>query len=138
MIVIASDGQSFDVSKEVADLSDFMHDMNEEDDLHIPNVAARELASILTFCQMHVKEPMKVIPIPMKHTDLGEYVGDTYFQFVNSIDVHSELVPLILAADFLGIEPLVSLLCAKLAVLAQTSDNVDEFMNKFSPELLSV
>jgi hypothetical protein len=138
MIVVTSDGHMFDVSKDVADLSDFMRDANEEDDLHIPNVAAREFASVLTFCHMHIKEPMKHIPTPMKHTDLNEYVGEEYFRFVNSVDVHSELVPLILAADFLGIDPLVSLLCAKLAILAQTSDNVDTFLSQFHPSLLTV
>jgi hypothetical protein len=138
MIIVTSDGQSFDVSKEMMELSDFMCDANEDDDLHVPNVAAREFAMILTFCHMHIKEPMKHIPTPMKHTDLDAYVGEEYFRFVDSVNVHSELVPLILAADFLGIDPLVSLLCAKLAILAQTSDNVDAFLSQFSPELLTV
>ncbi len=138
MIVVSSDGQTFDVSKDIADLSDFMCDANEDDELVIPNVAAREFALILRFCQMHVDEPMKLIPTPMKHTDLNEYVGEEYFRFVNSVDVHSELVPLILAADFLGVDPLVSLLCAKMAILAQTSDNVDAFLTQFHPSLLTV
>jgi hypothetical protein len=138
MIVVTSDGHSFDVSKEIADLSDFLRDANEDDELVIPNVAAREFKHILRFCQMHVDEPMKHIPTPMKHTDLHEYVGTTFTEFVNSVDVHSELVPLILAADFLGIDPLVSLLCAKMAILAQTSDSVDTFLSQFSPEFFTV
>lgn len=138
MIVVTSDGHSFNVPKEIAEVSDFMRDANEDDELVTPNVAAREFASVLTFCHMHIKEPMKHIPTPMKHTDLNEYVGEEYFRFVDSVNVHSELVPLILAADFLGIDPLVSLLCAKLAILAQTSDNVDTFLSQFHPSLLTV
>lgn len=138
MIVVTSDGQSFNVSKDIMELSDFMRDANEEDELHVPNVAAREFAMIMRFCEMHIEDPMEYIPTPLRTLNLVDYIGVKYNEFVDSIDVHSELVPLILANDFLGIETFTTLLCAKMAVLAQTSDSVDAFLTQFSPELLTI
>lgn len=138
MIVVSADGTHFDISRDIADLSDFLRDAHDDEELVMPKVQAREFATILRFCQMHIETPMRNISTPLRTTNLVEYIGEAYTDFVNSIDVHSDLVPLILAADFLAIEPLVSLLCAKIAILAQTSDNVDAFLTQFNPELLHV
>lgn len=138
MIFITSDGTSFEVSRDIMDLSDFLCDADEDQEIVTTNVHAREFRTILRFCEMHIETPMEYIPTPLRSFDLVEYIGETYNDFVNSINVHNELVPLIIATDFLGIEPLTALLCAKLAILAQTSDNVDAFLTQFSPELLTV
>lgn len=138
MIIVSSDGIQFDVSRDVADLSDFLRNADQEDEIVVPNVHARELEIVIRFCDMHVREPMQNIPTPLNSLDLSEYIQPQYMSFLDSIDVRSDLVPLILAADFLGVEPIVGLLCAKMAIIARTSDNVDAFLTQFHPALLSV
>ncbi len=135
MIVLTSDGIPFDVSKEVADLSEFLSGASDDDKLHIPHVTAREFEKVVRFCHMHVEEPMGHIPIPLRVD--REFVNTTYSRFADSIDVQSELIPLLIASDFLGVEPLVSLLCAKIAMLAETSDNVDGFLHSINHEISS-
>ncbi len=141
MITIhSSDEHAFEVPNEVAQLIQFVHacaEGSEDDDVILPKVKARELSKILEFCNLHATAPMQNIPTPLRTTDLEAIVGETYYAFVQSIDVTHELVELILAVDFLGQDALMSLLCAHMAILANTSDNVDAFLSKFDSKYLT-
>lgn len=137
--IISVDAQEFDVPREVAEKCTFFHACIEDggdDDIIVYKVKGRELAKILEFCSMLLAEPMPTIPVPLRTSELDTLVGKNYNAFVQSIDVTHELVELILAVDFLGQEELMSLLCAHMAILANTSDNVDDFLSKFDPSYL--
>lgn len=141
MITIHSaDGHAFELPNEVAQLVQFVHacsEGSEDDDVILPKVNARELSKIFEFCNMYHEEPMPAIHTPLRTTDLASIVGERYFAFVQSIDVSNDLVELILAVDFLGQDALMSLLCAHMAILANTSDNVDALIAKFHTKYLT-
>jgi len=137
--VISADNQEFVVPKEVAEKCAFFHaciEDGEDDDVTVPKVKGRELAKIFEFCNMQLAEPMSSVPVPLRSVELDTLVGTRYNAFVQSIDVTNELVELILAVDFLGQEELMSLLCAHMAILANTSDNVDTFLARFDPSYM--
>jgi hypothetical protein len=141
MITIhTADNQTFQVPNTVAQLIQFIHaciEDEEDDEVFLPKVNGRELAKILEFCSMYVTEPMHAILHPLRTNDLKTLVGDRYSTFVQSIDVTHELVELMIAVDFLGQESFMSLLCAHMAILANTSDNVDAFIAKFDAKYLT-
>lgn len=137
--VISADNQEFCVPVEVAEKCAFLRactDDGNEDDIIVLKVKGRELAKIFEFCNMLLTEQIQAIAVPLRTTDLQSLVGERIYAFVQSIDVTHELVELILAVDFLGQEELMSLLCAHMAILANTSDDVDAFLGKFDPSYL--
>lgn len=140
--ITSSDDIEFDIPAEVAAKCEFIRACMDEgegvvaDDIVVPKVKGRELAKLFEFCNMLIDEPMPVIAAPLRTTNLETLVGERYNAFVQSIDVSNQLVELILAIDFLGQEELMSLLCAHMAILANTSDNVDAFLGKFNPSYL--
>lgn len=138
--VISADDKEFDVPKEVAEKCDFLRACTDEDggedEIFVPKVKAHELSKIIKFCNLLLAEPMQKIHVPLRTNDLHDLVGADYYTFVHSIDVRHELVELILAVDFLGQDELMSLLCAHMAILAKTSENVDAFIGKFDASVL--
>lgn len=132
MIVITSDGASFDVPNEVVKMSDFLRDADADEEMVIPKVSKKHFETILRFCELHAKDPMKQIRPPLSSDcSLQSIVGEAYYNFVQSIDVKDELVQLIAASDFLGIEPMMHLLCARMAILASTIDDPVAFLSMF-------
>ncbi len=132
MIVITSDGVSFDVPSEVVKLSDFLRGADADEEMVIPKVSKKHFETIMRFCELHSEDPMKQIRPPLSSDcSLQSIVGESYYNFVRSIDVKDELVQLIHATDFLGIEPMMHLLCARMAILASTIEDPDEFLSMF-------
>jgi S-phase kinase-associated protein 1 len=82
-------------------------------EIPITNVSTAILKQIVEFCEHHVTEPMVKIDQPLKSHVMSDVVQDYYAEFVN---VEQEtLRDLIMAANFMNINPLLNLTCAKVA-----------------------
>ncbi len=143
MITIhTADQCQFEVPNHVAHLIDFVRACTDEtdgdEDVVLPKVNAREFSKIIEFCNIHTSDPVNRLEVPLRSNDLQSLVGERVFAFVQSIDVKHELVDLILAVDYLGQEQLMAVLCAHMAILANTSDNVDAFLARFDPVAMTV
>jgi S-phase kinase-associated protein 1 len=114
-----TDGFSFNVSLEACNLSDLMKSVIEDagDDaqteIPLPNVPSNVLEKIVEFMQCYTETPMSEIEKPLKSPDLIEVVGEKYANLVN-ID-QELLIQMMGAADYMGIQSLLDLTCAKVA-----------------------
>ena len=95
------------------------------------------LRKIVAFCRHHVEEPMDEIEKPVSKEQIGQVVQAWYAEY---IDVEVEmLVEIMLAAHYMGIQPLLNLACATAAFLikGKTADEIRKLFgitNDFTPE----
>ena len=107
--------------------------------LEIPlvNINAQVLKLVLEFCEHHVTEPMMEIEVPLKSANMADVVQKWYADFVDLEQVL--LFELILAANYMGIKPLLDLTCATVAsmIKGKTPEEIRatfNITNDFSPE----
>lgn len=84
--------------------------------LPLPNVDAKTLTKVVEFCKHHVDDPMPSIARPIKSNDMKEIMKDSLWdaEFVDQLS-QDALFDVILAANYMAIEPLLDLGCAKIA-----------------------
>lgn len=124
IVVKTSDGHTIEVSEKLRDASDFMRDANvddgegEEEALVVMHATKRHFEIAQSFVDLITDEnPFPQITPSHSLEDLENIVGIVFAEFVRQIDMN-EVIPLILAADFLGMEDLVGLLCAHVSLSA--------------------
>jgi hypothetical protein len=116
--VKTSDGHTVEVSQKLQDASDVMKDADGDDELLLQYVTARQLQLAQTFVDLITDEnPFPHVSKPIPLMKLNKIVGTVFADFVQQIDMN-EVVPLVLAADFLGINDLHVLLCTHVALTA--------------------
>jgi hypothetical protein len=121
--VKTSDGHTVEVSQKLRDASDFFRDTEgpedgDGDELLLQHVTARQLELAQTFVDFITDEnPFPHISKPLPLMQLNKIVGTLYADFARQIDMN-EVIPLILAADFLGLNDLHELLCTHVALAA--------------------
>lgn len=121
-VVKTSDGYTIEVSPKLQDASDFMRDANVDDDgddeLVVMHATKRQFELAQAFVDLISDEnPFQEIPTPLPLEDLEKIVGPVFADFVRQIDMN-EVIQLIVAADFLGMEDLMGLLCVHVALNA--------------------
>ena len=148
---VSKEGDSFEVSAEVAKMSELVKTMMDEDgddddddddddavaEIPLPNVKASVLKKVIDFCEHHKAEPMTEIEKPLKSAVMAEVVQKWYADFVNVEQVL--LFELILAANYMDIKPLLDLTCATVAsmIKGKTPEEIRRtfnIANDFSPE----
>ena len=104
---------------------------NLEDDRDIPllNVNAKCVAKIIEFMQYYHNDKMKDIEKPLRSSNLKDIIQDWYAEFIN-ID-EDFLFSLINAANYMDIQPLLNLGCAKVASLIKNK-TPEEIRNIFN------
>jgi S-phase kinase-associated protein 1 len=152
-ILISQDGEKFEVSRGVIDLSELLKTManeeqgnvdDEEEDepalpeIPVPNVKANVLAKVLEFGNMHVEDPLPAIPRPLRTPLLADSVPKRYADFVDGLD-QDMIFELILAANYLDMTPLLELTCATVAAMikGKTPEEIRRqfnIRNDFTPE----
>ncbi|GMF29823.1 unnamed protein product [Phytophthora lilii] len=154
--LVSMDGDSFEVSRSVAAMSEL--------EIPLPNVKSPVLSKVIEFCSHHHNSPMREIekvgrwPLqaeyttsltcvcipciravlqPLKSADMHDVVSDWDANFV---DIEQEILfELILAANYMDIKSLLDLACAKVAsmIKGKTPQEIrDTFniVNDFTPE----
>ncbi len=118
--LVSKDGAVFPVASSVAVQSGLIRALREQDSVQTRFVmsvlSGRVLSKTVDFLHMHVHTPMAAVEKPIVSDVLSEVVGSTeYAQFV---DVDRDFVfELVLAANYMQIEPFLELVCAKLATM---------------------
>jgi len=143
--LVSADGETFEVTIKSAEMSELVKPMVAEDEdeeteqeIPLPNVKSTVLAKVVEFCNYHVTNgPMKEIEKPLKSANMAEVVGEWDANFV---DIEQEMLfELILAANYMDIESLLDLTCAKVAsvIKGKTPEeirNTFNIVNDFTPE----
>lgn len=145
VILVSKDGEQFTVDKEVALQSALVKTMLDEDEeeptqeIPLPNVSSKALVKIIEFCQYHHENgPMKEIEKPLTNTDLKVVVSEWDGTFIQSFE-QEDLFELILAANFIDLQPLLDLACAQVAtqIKGKTPEEIRQTFNienDFTPE----
>lgn len=90
-----------------------------QQNIRIPGVSTKVLEKIIEFCTKYQEDPMKKISKPLRSMTLDDEVGPWYANFIN---VEKEMIfEITEAANFMQIDPLIELTCAKIASLIQVS-----------------
>jgi S-phase kinase-associated protein 1 len=109
------------VPKDVALMSKTIEEMIKDDDddiavVPVPDVTQNVLNKVLEFCIKHAKDPMPKIERPIKSTDMKVIMKDSLWdaEYIDGLG-DEMLFEVILAANYLAIESLIDLGCAKVA-----------------------
>ncbi|KAJ4962932.1 hypothetical protein NE237_022871 [Protea cynaroides] len=131
----SSDGETFDIDKEVALESQTIKHMIEDDcadnGIPLPNVTSKILARVIEYCKKHVETPKsddRTVDEELKSWD-AEFV---------KVD-QATLFDLILAANYLNIKSLLDLTCQTVAdmIKGKTPEEIRKtfnIKNDFTPE----
>lgn len=141
MSLVSLEGDKFDVPLRVAQQSELVKTMTEDDEsaeeVPLVNVKSRVLAKVIEYCKHHVDAPAPAIAKPLKSPNLAEIVPEWDARFV---DIEQEMLfELILAANYMDIKPLLELTCAKVAsmIKGKTPEEIRKtfnIVNDFTPE----
>jgi len=148
--LVSQEGDKFEVKKGAAAMSELVKTMlidgddedededENEQDIPLPNVKSAVLAKVIEFCNYHVTNgPMKEIEKPLKSANMAECVSEWDANFVA---IKQEMLfELILAANYMDIQPLLDLACAKVASIlkGKTPEEIRQtfnIVNDFTPE----
>lgn len=139
--LISGDSEEILVDPEIAKLSTFVKTLLAEsnDAIPLPQVRGAVLEKVVEYMKYHSAHPEDTveIPKPLKSDNLADAVCDWDAKF---IDVEVELInEIIQAANYMDIQPLLDLSCAKIAskIKGKTVEEIrKEFhiTNDFTPE----
>ena len=137
-ILVSSEKKEFKVPTEILRISTMLSIMlkndNEDEEeegatLPLPNVDSNCTEKIIEFMKYYHENKMDDIEKPLKSSNLNEIIQPWYADF---IDVEEELLfSLINAANYMDIQPLLNLGCAKVASLIKnkTPEEIREIFN---------
>ena len=86
----------------------------DDEDIPLPQVDYEILFKIMNFLKKLDKKPMPKIQKPIRNCD-GPLIKDTWYNKFIDYTSKKELFKVIMAANYLNIEPLLELGCAKVA-----------------------
>mmetsp|Transcript_30632 Transcript_30632/g.86414 ORF Transcript_30632/g.86414 Transcript_30632/m.86414 type:complete len:167 (-) Transcript_30632:22-522(-) len=139
----SSEGHVFEVDHEAATLSrvigSMVADVDTSEEIPLPNVKTATLSKVIDYCQYHKDSPAAEIPKPLRSTDLLECgVSEWDSEYICQLEQEA-LFELILAANYLDLESLLDLSCARVASMIK-GKNTEEIrkqfciVNDFTPE----
>lgn len=133
-ILVSNENQQFRVKKDILRQSKVLEPMldgNSEQSIPLPFVTSKALANIIAFCQYHHENgPMKAIEKPLTNTDLKEVVSEWDGAFIQSFS-QEDLFELLLAANYIDLQPLLHLASAQVAALIKdkTPEEIQTFFD---------
>tara|TARA_Y100000991_G_scaffold215681_1_gene207411 strand:- start:4774 stop:5277 length:504 start_codon:yes stop_codon:yes gene_type:complete len=106
---------------------------NEENlSIKLDNVDSSVFLKITDFLELYNNDPFQKIDKPLKSDDLSYCVGKEYINFLDTMEMEL-LFEVIKAANFLEIESLLDLTCAKVATMLK-GKSVEEIRETFGIE----
>jgi S-phase kinase-associated protein 1 len=116
--LVAKDGVVCTIDKKACQMSKFIINSLEDkscEEIVFDKVDSLSLKEVCRYLEHHQKIPPKVIEKPLKSPDMSQVVDDWDAKF-SDVD-QDTMFSVMLAANYLGIEPLLMLMCAKCASL---------------------
>jgi len=115
--LLSKEGDLFDISSDAARLSNFVATMQDDglgdESIPLPNVTKRTLTKVVRYMEYHVANPPAEIYRPIRRGNLA--YSNVCEWDCDFLEVEQDvLFELILAADYLDIQPLLDLACAKV------------------------
>ena len=141
-IKLLCDSEILEIEEEVAIQSLVLRNMIEdtglEGEIPIPNTRIQILKKALEYCSYYKGKEIPKIKKPLPSANLSEFLEEWDFKFID-IEKVEDLIDLIVCANFLDIEGLLDLGCAKIAsmIKGRTVEEIREIFgieNDFTKE----
>ena len=136
-VVLTCEGEKINVDIEVAEkstiLKNMIEDTGKEGEIPIPNIRVGILRKVLEYCDHYRSSQAKDIPKPLPHKNLQEAGVDIWDCEFIEMENMDDLIDLVVASNFLDIEGLLNLGCAKVASLIK-GKSVEEIRDLFGIE----
>jgi S-phase kinase-associated protein 1 len=132
MFLISKENHKFIVFEEVVNISTLLKESicdSEEKEIKLSMVSSRELGKIIEFMVYYSVNHMKPIVKPIRSTVMKEITEEWYANFIDIPS--SEIFELTLASNFMDIQPLLDLCCAKIASIMKekTPDEIRDIFD---------
>ena len=130
--LISSENTKYKIPVNILSISNMINvmvDNDSDEDMPLFNVNDKCLTKIIEFMKYYHNDKMNNIEKPLKSSDLKQIIQEWYADF---IDVDQDfLFKLIKAANYLDIQPLLNLGCAKVAssIKNKTPEEIREIFN---------
>ena len=117
-IFCKADGKELQISRPALALSDLLHQALEGDPdcdrIEIDHIDSNVATKAVEYMEFTLHHTPSKIPSPLPSTKMSDFVSHEETKFVDELDSQT-LFQLLLAATYLSIQSLVTLLCAKVA-----------------------
>lgn len=133
-VVLVCDGEKLSVDLDVVNkstiLKNMIEDTGKDGDIPIPNIQLPILKKIIEFCEHYKSSNPKEIKKPLVSSKLTENNVDEWDANFIELEKVDDIIDLVIAANFLDIESLVALGCAKIATFIK-GKSVEEIRDVF-------
>ena len=133
-VVLVCDGEKLSVDLDVINkstiLKNMIEDTGKEGDIPIPNIQLPILKKIIEYCEHYKNTSPKEIKKPLVSAKLTENNVDEWDAGFIELEKVDDIIDLVIAANFLDIESLVGLGCAKIATFIK-GKSVEEIRDVF-------
>jgi hypothetical protein len=130
----SKDGKEYEISKKAAELSDLlkgaMNDYPNETSIPLPELDEKTIDKVLDYLTHFNGISPPEIEKPLKNCELKDATDEWSVNFVDKITME-ELVNLTVAGNFMGINSLLDLCCAKISSLCKDK-NEEEIFKTFN------
>jgi len=142
-VVLVCDGEKLSVDLDVVNkstiLKNMIEDTGKDGDIPIPNIQLPILKKIIEFCEHYKSSNPKEIRKPLASSKLTENNVDEWDAAFIEMEKVDDIIDLVIAANFLDIESLVALGCAKIAtfIKGKTVEEIRDvfgIQNDFTPQ----
>ena len=130
----SKDGKEFEISKKAAELSELlkgtMNDYPDDNSIPLTDVDEKTTEKILEYLSHFNGQTPPEIDKPLTSTDLKNVTDEWSANFIDKL-LLDDLVNLTVAANFMGINSLLDLCCAKISSLCKDK-NEEEIFKTFN------
>lgn len=119
VVLISSDNKQFSINIEDAKLSKLLESKmkSDEDNITMEDLNGATLGKIVEFMKYYRTNPLNEVEKPIKTSNLYELVGDRWYgDYICGIR-KKQLSSFSIIAEFMGIRPLIELVCIRLATI---------------------
>ena len=121
LVLLSSDNQKIEIDTESAQKSNLLKGLisdynSNQDPIQLPDIKYDILKKVVDYLTYYKGKTPLHDALPISSGNLNEVIDDWDVKFINSIDLDS-VFDLINAANYMDIQPLIDLSCAKIASL---------------------
>lgn len=136
-VTIQCEDESFvvdvDIAKQSVILKNMIEDIGSEGSLNINNIKKDTMRRVIKFCEHYRESKLPTIQKPLQTPNLSEAINDEWYVNFIDLDKVDDIIDIVIAANFLDIDPLTELSCAKIASFIK-GKSVEEIRKKFGIE----
>lgn len=122
-----------DIAKQSVILKNMMEDVGSEGTLNINHIKKDTMRRIIEFCKHYKESKLPTIQKPLQSSNLSEAINDEWYVKFIDLDKVDDIIDIVIAANFLDIDPLTELSCAKIASMIKGT-SVEDIRKKFGIE----